>query len=1108
MLLPKARNLMRGGVFLLAMLLALAPDAGAGIWLPVIQSGAPDTLPAAPTVAVHYSGADGLELAVDLTGLEFDLMETRGGVFLAVTCPNSPLDGAVGTPALPMIRRLFVAPIGATVELRYQTGEPVDIDLVSSGYSAPILPVQPPIVVTPDTPAQLPFHFDDTAYALDVTRPAAERVTVTELGMVRHQRLFMLEVRPLAYNPARATLTVWPHIDISINFLGNNPGVTPEIMPALRGALLNPPPAEPARGTEGNYLIVVPDEYAAGIAAFATAKEAMGFSVITHSVSPGTTNTQIKNYIQSLWGTVDEPDYLLLVGDSDTIPAWTGGGARLASTDLPYVCMDGPDDWYPDIALGRFSVRSQAELQAIVTKSLYLEAGEFSDPDFVKRAAFLLTDDETSGGEDTQEWVVSTYMDPNDFLSYKIYATEGGDTQDVTDALNTGCLHVVYFGHSHITSWWNPAFNPPDINNLTNLDKYCVILGMSCNTNNFANHDECLGETWIRVSEKGAAAFLAASTQIYYWPPPWNEASFLEKHYFESFFNENIWELSPAWQAALYDLLAFYGPEAPATRDYFEMYILLGDPALHLPGTGFSISADPPAQHLCCPPVTQAEYTLDIQPHADFSDVVTLSAAGNPLGSSVQFSTNSQAPPFTSVMTISDIPVGASPDEYVIEVTGTATGGLERMVPLVLNLATTAAGDVTLTSPSNGEIEVAKNPTLTWQPAAQAAQYELEVATDAGFSTIVYSAIETETSHQIGMNLQTDTEHFWHVRALNGCGDGDFCPAFSFRTIYQPDYFTEEFLVGYDFDLDYMSLTIVPDGTIDYYEVCGDPITELPTDPTGGTPLNLSDDSYEYVFPMQEVSLYGTSYAWFYVNSNGHLTFIDGDNNPDETPTRHFSAPRVSGVYDDLDPSSGGAVSYVETGDRVAVTFLDVPEYETTNTNTFQIELFFDGTIRLSWLNVDSVDSMVGLSEGIGVPADFLDSDLSEVDSCFAPNTAVCCHGYVCHDVDPTDPQAPYNEDDCLAAGGTYILDTDCAADPCDCGGVDYRADSNCMDDGINSYDIDHFIQAVGLPADWMNSHSCNYFCANDINCDGVVNSYDIDWFINAVSNGYADPCP
>ena len=125
----------------------------------------------------------------------------------------------------------------------------------------------------------------------------------------------------------------------------------------------------------GDYLIVVGTALQSTIAPFAAAKQAQGFNVTTHVISSGATNTAIKSYIQGLWDAGNAPDYILLVGDTDTIPYWTGGGEGSPKTDLQYSCMDGSSDWYPDIPYGRFSARTTAQLQAIIDKTLYYENG-------------------------------------------------------------------------------------------------------------------------------------------------------------------------------------------------------------------------------------------------------------------------------------------------------------------------------------------------------------------------------------------------------------------------------------------------------------------------------------------------------------------------------------------------------------------------------------------------------------------------------------------------------------------------------------------------------------------------------------------------------------
>jgi len=137
---------------------------------------------------------------------------------------------------------------------------------------------------------------------------------------------------------------------------------------------------------------------------------------------------------------------------------------------------------------------------------------------------------------------------------------------------------------------------------------------------------------------------------------------------------------------------------------------------------------------------------------------------------------------------------------------------------------------------------------------------------------------------------------------------------------------------------------------VSYYSVCRESVSAFPTDPQGGTPVTPGDDGFTQVTVAggSRVGVYGTNAAAFFIGSNGYLTFGQGDNANVESLAAHYNRPRVSALFDDLDPTSGGAVSWKQLSDRVAVTYLNVPEYQRTNGNSFQIELFFDGTLRLT----------------------------------------------------------------------------------------------------------------------------------------------------------------
>jgi len=196
-----------------------------------------------------------------------------------------------------------------------------------------------------------------------------------------------------------------------------------------------------------------------------------------------------------------------------------------------------------------------------------------------------------------------------------------------------------------------------------------------------------------------------------------------------------------------------------------------------------------------------------------------------------------------------------------------------------------------------------------------------------------------------------------------------------------PDFFTKQFSSGTDtFDLSNSTIMFKPtiDGTS--YIAYLQKITQLPTDPFGGIELALGDDNYEFVRLSNQatVSIFGSSFPSFYAGSNGYITFTEGDNDYSETLWDHFDTRRISGLFNDLNPSGGGTVNWKQLADRVVVTWENVPEYGSNNSNTFQIEMYFDGRIQLSWLGIGAEEGIVGLSDGLGVPPEFQEMDFSE----------------------------------------------------------------------------------------------------------------------------------
>ncbi|MBI2398557.1 MAG: DUF11 domain-containing protein [Xanthomonadales bacterium] len=126
---------------------------------------------------------------------------------------------------------------------------------------------------------------------------------------------------------------------------------------------------------------------------------------------------------------------------------------------------------------------------------------------------------------------------------------------------------------------------------------------------------------------------------------------------------------------------------------------------------------------------------------------------------------------------------GASSGVYPINVHATDAGGtpIQRDTTINVTVAGGAPAAATLVSPADAAVGVPTTATLTWDAIAGASGYLVEVATDAGFTSIVHTATITGTSRQVG-GLAPNTPYYWRVRASNACGDGSYSAVRSFTT--------------------------------------------------------------------------------------------------------------------------------------------------------------------------------------------------------------------------------------------------------------------------------------------------------------------------------------
>ncbi|MBT7352335.1 MAG: S8 family serine peptidase, partial [Phycisphaerae bacterium] len=270
------------------------------------------------------------------------------------------------------------------------------------------------------------------------------------------------------------------------------------------------------------------------------------------------------------------------------------------------------------------------------------------------------------------------------------------------------------------------------------------------------------------------------------------------------------------------------------------------------------------------------------------------------------------------------------------------------------------------------------------EPAGLVVRYG--TACDALNESVQRQGVVSEHDFTLG-SLIDATTYYFDVTLVDAAGNestfdnGGSC--WSFTTPDVPDFFTEQFTSGVD--LDGLSIRFDVSGGIEGYLACAEPIVTLPVDPAGGTTVSLGDDDATLITPDQSIVLYGESYSSLYIGSNGNLTFGAADTGYEESLSSHFGIARISALWDDLNPSAGGTISWKNLSGGVAVTWQNVPEYSSSNSNTFQVIMKWDGGIQMSWLGIDLADAIVGLSAGLGQDPDFEPTDLSAMGSACGP---------------------------------------------------------------------------------------------------------------------------
>lgn len=565
----------------------------------------------------------GLTVNYTIGNLGYLTVNTNQGNFTEISVDGYANTNKTGYPQLPLLRKIIRVPLNADIVPRIVYQNKTTVSLAAMGITNPVLPRQESVAKCQD-PALLPFIIDRNFYS-DNKWSDAPTVKVEELGMLRGARLVALDWTPVQYNPASAQLEVITSATVEVAYLNADWAATDELYQRYYSPVFETTLAksvfnyEPQRVSLERYplgmIIITPQNFVSTLQPFVNWKTKQGYNVnvLTTDVT-GTTTTAIKTYLQNLWNsaTTTNPaaSYLIIVGDTPQVPAWTGSSSTGHVTDLNYVRLQGTD-YVPEMYFGRFSATSTTQLQAIIDKTLQYEMYTMPDPSYLSNTVLIAGVDGTYGPTHGNGQInygknnyfgVSTSPNWTPYGPYNIrnrmylYPASGSSDSQIIADMSAGLGYINYTAHGSETTWSDPTVTISNINSLTNTNKYFVSVGNCCLTNHF-DTSECFGEAITRAANKGAVAYIGGTNSTYwdedyYWavgykPPVTSTGSpYIANrigaydamfHYHDESFAD--WG-NTVGTTTFMGNMAVVASNSSRINYYWEIYSIMGDPSL------------------------------------------------------------------------------------------------------------------------------------------------------------------------------------------------------------------------------------------------------------------------------------------------------------------------------------------------------------------------------------------------------------------------------------------------------------------------------------------------------------------------------------------------